>query len=299
MAIREYRESDIERVMEIYNRTTLKCNWQDLNDEQKKIMLLKDEAKASALMNSNITLILEEDDMARGFIMMTSGGYIRFLYVDNKQFGKGYGRALMAAMEKKARESGLKKIYLHASVYTASRKIYEKLGFDNLGPEKYEIVGVEFEGYMMEKKLKEERFRGHVAAYLVLEKDSRILLSKRKNTGYQDGMYSLVSRHLEGGETVCQCMIREAKEEAGITLAPNGLKVVHVMHRNNTDFGREYIDIALSAREWQGEIVNMEPDKCDGLEWFPLDGLPENIVPEVRMVLENIRDGVFYGEFGW
>jgi 8-oxo-dGTP diphosphatase len=144
---------------------------------------------------------------------------------------------------------------------------------------------------------KSERFKIFIAAYLVLIKDGKILLLKRANTGYQDGNYSLVAGHLDGAETAKQCIIRESKEEANITVKPNDLEVVHVMHRYRVD--REYIDIYLKATIWEGEIKNLEQDKCSGLEWFPLGELPDNIIPEVKLALENIKKNVFYGEIGW
>jgi len=144
---------------------------------------------------------------------------------------------------------------------------------------------------------KSERFRIFIAAYLVLIKDGRVLLSKRANTRYRDGNYSLVSGHFDGGETAKQCIIREAKEEAGIILRPDDLEVTHVMHRYRPE--REYIDIHLKAEVWEGKIKNMEPDKCDGLEWFPLGKLPDNTVPEIKLALKNINKKIFYGEIGW
>lgn len=142
-----------------------------------------------------------------------------------------------------------------------------------------------------------ERFKIHIAAYLVLEKDDQILFHKRKNSGYMDGYYSLVAGHLDGAETAKQAIIREAHEETGIVLRQEDLRVAHVAHRFNPH--REYIDIYLIACKWHGEIVNLEPHKCDGLDWFPKDQLPENIVPEVKAVLEQISQNNFYSDIGF
>ncbi|MFH1252790.1 MAG: NUDIX domain-containing protein, partial [Candidatus Uhrbacteria bacterium] len=145
--------------------------------------------------------------------------------------------------------------------------------------------------------LMSEKFRAFVAAYLVLIKDGQVLLLKRYNTGYQDGNYSLVAGHLDGGETTKQCIIREALEEAGIVLSPDDLEVVHAMHRLSGD--REYFDFYLRAEKWTGEITNLEPHKCNELAWYNLNDLPSNILPEVKLALENINKKIHYSEFGW
>jgi 8-oxo-dGTP pyrophosphatase MutT (NUDIX family) len=142
-----------------------------------------------------------------------------------------------------------------------------------------------------------EKFKPYAAAYLMLIKDGQVLLLRRFNTGYQDGNYSLVAGHLDGGETAKQCIIREANEEAGIMISPKNLDVVHLMHRFNPD--REYFDIYLRAEKWTGNIMNMEPKKCDELKWYSMDGLPNNILPEIKLALENINKNIHYSEFGW
>lgn len=143
--------------------------------------------------------------------------------------------------------------------------------------------------------MEEKRFKIYIAAYLVLERDGQILLHKRANSGYQDGNWGLVSGHLEGAETARHCVAREAKEEAGIEVEPDGLEVVHVMHRYRPE--REYIDIYAMTDQRRGEVRNCEPNKCGGLEWFDLDKLPENMVPSVKSALESILQGDFYSEF--
>ena len=142
-----------------------------------------------------------------------------------------------------------------------------------------------------------ERFKPYAAAYLILIKNEEILLLRRFNTGYQDGNYGLVSGHFNGGETAKQCIIREANEEAGIEINPADLKVAHIMHRLAPD--KEYFDIYLSAGKWTGNITNMEPDKCDELKWYQIENLPNNILPEIKLALENINKSIYYSEFGW
>jgi 8-oxo-dGTP diphosphatase len=141
-----------------------------------------------------------------------------------------------------------------------------------------------------------ERFRLLAAVHLFLLRDDAVLLLRRFNTGYEDGNYSVIAGHLDGNEEVVAATIREACEEVGITLAPEDLTVVGVMHRRSDD---ERIDFFLVATRWAGAIRNAEPEKCDALIWAPLDDLPENMVPYVRRALENYRRGRWFDDYGW
>lgn len=142
-----------------------------------------------------------------------------------------------------------------------------------------------------------KRFRMPVAVHLFLLQKENVLLLRRFNTGYEDGNYSVIAGHLDGEEEVKQAMIREAREEAGITIEPAHLQIVGVMHRNSA--GHERIDFFLTAREWIGEVTNTEPHKCDELAWYPLNRLPENVIPYVRQALENYQQGIWFESFGW
>jgi len=139
-------------------------------------------------------------------------------------------------------------------------------------------------------------FRVVAAVHLFLIRDGQVLLLRRYNTGYEDGWYSVIAGHLDGGEEVTAAMRREAREEAGIEIAPEDLRVVGVMHRKATE---ERIDFFLTATAWSGEITNREPTKCDQLAWLDMDRLPENVIPYVRRALENYRRGWWFDSFGW
>lgn len=130
------------------------------------------------------------------------------------------------------------------------------------------------------------------AVYLLLHKESKILLMKRAS-GWMDGYYSLPAGHLDGGETIVHAMLRETYEEIGINVDEKKLRVIHVMHRLAD---KEYIDFFLTAESWIGVPKIREPNKCSGLEWFSIHSLPSNIVPHVKKFLETIEEKNFFSE---
>jgi 8-oxo-dGTP diphosphatase len=145
--------------------------------------------------------------------------------------------------------------------------------------------------------MKPDRFRAVVAVHLLLLRGDEVLLLRRANTGYEDGNYSVVAGHLDGNETASQAMVREAAEEAGIQVAQADLRFVHIMHRKEAAEAEERIDLFFSAKRWEREPEIGEPEKCGELRWASLDALPANMVPYVRVALEEFRQQRFYAEF--
>lgn len=141
-----------------------------------------------------------------------------------------------------------------------------------------------------------ERFKIISAVHLFLLRSEEILLSRRFQTGYEDGKYSVPAGHLDGGETATAAMIREVREEIGIQLFEAHLRIVHVMHRASSE---ERIDWFFEATRWTGPVENREPQKCDDLRWFPLNNLPANMVPYVHSAIQHALAGKVYSEFGW
>ncbi len=149
---------------------------------------------------------------------------------------------------------------------------------------------------MLKSELMKERHKLIASSYLVIVNKDNILLSRRFNTGYEDGNYGLVAGHVEKDESFTQAVIRECKEEIGIKIDTNDLKVVHVMHRRITD---ERVDVFFLCEKWKGEIKNLELNKCDDLKWFDINKLPKNIVPYVREAINHIINNKHYSEFGY
>lgn len=145
-----------------------------------------------------------------------------------------------------------------------------------------------------------ERFKMIASSYFILVVDGKILLSRRFNTGYKDGSYSLPAGHIEDGESLTQGAAREIFEEIGLKIVPQVFKLVHVMHRKETDIRMDFFFTPHQNKFGAGQApINREPEKCDDLRWFSLKRLPENTIPYIRYAIECYQKKIFYSEFGW
>jgi ADP-ribose pyrophosphatase YjhB (NUDIX family) len=124
---------------------------------------------------------------------------------------------------------------------------------------------------------------------------NNILLLKRANTGYCDGMYSLPAGHIDDNEPASHAMLRELQEEVNITTTADKLTVVLSSHRTTDE--HPYFNLYYSISDFNKNlIINNEPEKCDELKWFDLDELPENIVPYIKKAINAYLDGEIYLE---
>lgn len=134
------------------------------------------------------------------------------------------------------------------------------------------------------------------AAYVFLLRQGpagrEVLLQLRRGTGYMDGHWAAaVAGHVERGESVLEAARREAAEEAGI----DDVELVPWCAMQRT--GRtgdpidERVDYFFTAESWAGTPRVMEPEKSADLRWFPLDALPDPVVPHELEVLRSVRAG--------
>lgn len=147
--------------------------------------------------------------------------------------------------------------------------------------------------------MKPEKYRSLVAVYAILVNDkNEVLLGRRFNTGFRDGYYNVPAGHLEDGETLREAVARELMEEVGIKASVDELSLIELSHNKASD-DRVYLDVFFAVKKWEGEPGIQEPEKCDHLAWFPMDALPEKVVPYQRAALLDIANGKVYREVGW
>jgi 8-oxo-dGTP pyrophosphatase MutT (NUDIX family) len=140
------------------------------------------------------------------------------------------------------------------------------------------------------------RFKAAVAVYGILRRDGRVLLLRRKGSGYRDGELSLPAGHLEGDEDAVSGLRRELREEIGVEVERCELALV--MHRRpETPGGDEYVDLFFEVSRWAGEPVIGEPHKCGELVWAHAEDLPGDVVDYVGVALRSAGGGLVI--HGW
>lgn len=128
---------------------------------------------------------------------------------------------------------------------------------------------------------------------IILEKDNKVLLIKRANTGHLDGFWSLPGGSLDEGETLAQAVIREAHEEVNVHIDPKHLKLIHTLHLKDKS---EILGFFFSTTSWTGELKNNEPERHSHMEWFEIDNLPENFAPSGFKALHAYKKKILYSE---
>ncbi|MYQ79855.1 MULTISPECIES: phosphotransferase [unclassified Streptomyces] len=129
----------------------------------------------------------------------------------------------------------------------------------------------------------------HLLAVRDGDRGPEVLLSRRAGDVYASGLWHAPSGHVEA-ETVVDAVVRETLEETGLAVDPGDVRAAVTVH-HRPPVGRARIGVFFEVRRWSGAPRVMEPDKCDAMEWFALDALPEPMVAYCRAGLDAYRAG--------
>lgn len=139
-----------------------------------------------------------------------------------------------------------------------------------------------------------------VGVHLYLQDEhGRILLGLRHpDSAYAGSAWHFLAGHCER-EAAISCLVREAREEAGLIIGPGDVELVHLVHLVDSPSARPRIQLVFRARSWAGTPEVLEPDRCvEWRFWNPKD-LPAEVVPYARAAIEGIGAGGLYTEMGW
>ncbi len=122
------------------------------------------------------------------------------------------------------------------------------------------------------------------ATNVLLVRDGKILLSRRQNKGWGDGMLCIPGGHVEAGETPAEGAVRELQEELGISVDPVELKFLCLEARRSGE--RNYLSTIFTLQTDQ-EPTNAEPHECSELVWVNPQNLGDDIIENFKAIIEK------------
>ncbi|WP_228122478.1 NUDIX domain-containing protein [Saccharothrix syringae] len=145
----------------------------------------------------------------------------------------------------------------------------------------------------------------HVA---LVRGDGHVLLIRRRDSDSRfDGLWHLPAGKVEAGESLVAAAVREVAEEVGVVVRGEDLTFVHVTHAVAPAVEAR-VGVFFEVREWGGEPVVREPEKCSEVGWFAVGALPGDLldysaiglsVIRGRVAGEQVSGGSCFSVYGW
>ncbi|MFT5896803.1 MAG: 8-oxo-dGTP diphosphatase [bacterium] len=107
---------------------------------------------------------------------------------------------------------------------------------------------------------------------VLIIKDGRLLLGKRCGS-HGAGSWAHPGGHLESGESVAVCAIRETAEETGLVISET--RNVGFTNDLFEKEGRQYITLVVEAISFTGVPAVLEAYKCEEWRWFSKNEIPD------------------------
>ncbi len=132
---------------------------------------------------------------------------------------------------------------------------------------------------------------------VVINQRGEVLLQLRRDTG----TWAPPSGGGEPGETIAECAIREVREEAGIEVRPEAVVAVlsgedyTVIYPNGDKLAT--VTTVFRCRPMDDSAPRVNDDESQDIRYFPIDGLPENMLPRHRWMIGLALDdsgGVYF-----
>src|SRR5262245_17964427 len=136
--------------------------------------------------------------------------------------------------------------------------------------------------------MNESTRRPQVGMGVLVIRRGRVLLGRRSGS-HGAGYYAAPGGHIEFGESFEEAAKREVLEETGLEITDLKLLSVgnYIFARDEGE--RHYIDIDFVCEAPEGQPKLMEPEKCEGWDWYDLENLPQPVFIVTERMIESFR----------
>lgn len=137
---------------------------------------------------------------------------------------------------------------------------------------------------------KSEDIYPKVGIGVMIMKDKKILLCFRIGS-HGENRYAWPGGHMEYMESFEETAKREVKEETGMEI--DNVRFLRLYNLKEYS-PKHYVDIGLIADWVSGEPKVMEPNKCEGWDWYDMDELPSPLFVTIPSYIEAYKTGRNY-----
>ncbi len=116
--------------------------------------------------------------------------------------------------------------------------------------------------------------RPQVGVAVIIEQDGGVLLLKRKGA-HGEGTWAPPGGHLEFGESLEECAMRETLEETGIVVSD--VQFVAITNDVFASEQKHYVTVWVEGTHTSGQATVAYPDKVEAVAWVPWNALPETL----------------------
>jgi 8-oxo-dGTP pyrophosphatase MutT (NUDIX family) len=133
------------------------------------------------------------------------------------------------------------------------------------------------------------------------ERNRVLLLQRGPEAKFAPGLWDLPVGKSDPGEAVTDTAARELREETGLVIVPEDLRVAHLVHgRHGVESPNGFLTVVFATERWAGEPENREPHKHAEVRWWDAGALPEECVPSMRLAVTGyLGGGVEVSLRGW
>jgi len=124
---------------------------------------------------------------------------------------------------------------------------------------------------------------------IIVDEQGKLFLARRGiKAGNERGLWEFPGGAVEFGETLRDALVREIREEYGITIEVGDLLTVtdHIL----PDEQQHWVSPSYICRILEGVPEITEPEKCSEIGWFALEEIPAALTQVTRHDLSLYRE---------